>query len=196
MTLHVPPVFRYPEAIAFWIVYVWAFIAEGKLIRASASSPPNPQDGGTMRIILIANQSALALAFILSCLPWLLLPSPRAALVAGTVLLLVGGVIRRICFRTLGRHFTGVVVVTADQPVIERGPYRWVRHPSYTAGIILFLGIGVALGSGLSIAVLMALTSWAYSHRVRAEERALLETIGEPYRAYMARTKRFIPFLV
>ncbi len=196
MALQIPTVFRYPEAIVFWAVYVWAFVAEGKLIRASASSPPNEQDRGTMRIILIANQSAMVLAFILSCLPWLRFPSPRASLLAGTALLLAGGVIRRICFRTLGRHFTGVVTVTADQPVIDQGPYRWVRHPSYTAGVILFLGIGVALASGLSIAVLMGLSSWAYSRRVRVEERALLETIGEPYRAYMARTKRFIPFVV
>ncbi|MFA6956611.1 MAG: isoprenylcysteine carboxylmethyltransferase family protein [Thermoanaerobaculia bacterium] len=195
MQINVPPVFRYPEAIAFWIIYVWAFVAEGKLIRKSLSSEPGPQDQGTMRFILIANQTAIVLAFGLAFVPWGLIPQPRAALVVGTLLLLSGGVLRRICFRTLGRHFTGTVTVTQDQPVIQDGPYRWVRHPSYAAGLLLFLGVGIALGSLLSVAALMGLSACAYSRRVRAEEIALVETLGEPYREYMRRTKRFIPFV-
>ncbi len=86
--------------------------------------------------------------------------------------------------------------MSTDQPVIDRGPYRWVRHPSYTAGFLIFLGIGTALGNWLSVIVLFAVTSFVYSRRVKAEEKALLDTIGEPYRLYMSRTKRFIPFLV
>jgi protein-S-isoprenylcysteine O-methyltransferase Ste14 len=97
--------------------------------------------------------------------------------------------------RILGEYFTAAVTVRSGQPVIEKGPYRWVRHPGYSAGFLVFLGLGFALGSWLSLAVFLLEIILVYSQRVKAEEKALLEVIGEPYRAYMARTRRFIPLL-
>lgn len=195
ISVHIPPVFRYPEAIAYWIVYIWAFIPEFRILKDAASEIDRDQDSGTMRLILRTNQISMLLAFALAFLPWLQLPYPRVAIVAGTALLLSGGILRRVCFRMLGDYFTGAVIVDEGHPVIEKGPYRFVRHPSYTAGIILLIGIGIGLGSAVSVLVLFILPSWAYAHRVRAEEKALLETIGDPYRDYMTRTKRFIPFV-
>lgn len=95
----------------------------------------------------------------------------------------------------LGQSFTGAVIVKPDQAVIEQGAYRYVRHPSYTAGALLFAGIGMALANWLSLAVLFLSTVLVYAYRVRVEESALVAVIGEPYRIYMRRTKRFIPFL-
>ena len=70
-----------------------------------------------------------------------------------------------------------------------------MRHPSYTAGAILFFGIGLALANSISLVVLMGAVAIVYGYRVGVEERALLETIGELYRSYMGRTKRFVPFV-
>jgi protein-S-isoprenylcysteine O-methyltransferase Ste14 len=95
----------------------------------------------------------------------------------------------------LGKYFTAAVTVSADQPVIDKGPYHWIRHPGYTAGFVVFLGIGLALGNWLSLIIFFLEICYVYSRRVKAEEKAMLDTIGEPYRAYMARTKRFIPFI-
>jgi hypothetical protein len=47
----------------------------------------------------------------------------------------------------------------------------------------------------LSLVILFLMSCYVYGRRVKAEEKALLGTIGEPYRAYMAQTKRFIPFI-
>jgi protein-S-isoprenylcysteine O-methyltransferase Ste14 len=107
-----------------------------------------------------------------------------------------GSLLRRYCFRTLGEYFTGDVKAKPNQPVIRSGPYRLVRHPSYTAGMIMFIGIGLALGSWVSFVLLTIATIATYSYRVVVEERVLLETIGEPYRAYMRERKRFIPYIV
>jgi protein-S-isoprenylcysteine O-methyltransferase Ste14 len=93
-----------------------------------------------------------------------------------------------------GANFTGAVIVRPDQVVVDRGAY-YVRHPSYTAGAILFLGIGLALANWISLVVLMSAVSVVYGYRVGVEERALLATIGDSYRGYMSRTKRFVPFL-
>ncbi len=193
--MHDPPILAFPEAILFWIALVWAFYPEVRLAGIVAGAPSNRQDAGTLRLINVASDIALLAAFALSFAPWLAIPYPRPALWAGTGLLVAGSLLRRWCFRTLGKYFTGAVVVGPDQPVIDRGPYRHIRHPGYTAAFVMYAGIGLALGSGLSLLVLLPVSCYLYARRVSAEERALLDTLGEPYRAYMARTKRFIPFI-
>ncbi len=193
--MHEPPVFAYAEAILFWIVFVWAFYPEILHSGIVAGASTNRQDAGTLRLINVGSNIALLLAFIASFLPWLTLPYPRLALDVGIVLLAAGSLLRRVCFRILGEYFTAAVTVRTDQPVIERGPYRWIRHPGYTAGFIMFLGIGLALGNWLGLAIFFLEIVVVYSRRIGAEEKALLDTIGEPYRAYMARTKRFVPFI-
>ena len=120
----------------------------------------------------------------------------RPVFAAGVTLILLGSLLRRYCWRTLGDYFTGDVRARVNQPVIRTGPYRLVRHPSYTGGIMMFSGIGLALGSMLSFLLLTLMTIAAYGYRVAVEERALLEAIGEPYRLYMSECKRFIPFIV
>lgn len=93
-------------------------------------------------------------------------------------------------------HSCYAVQVHAGQEVVERGAYRWVRHPSYTAGILLFAGIGVALGNWASVAASLAIAVFGYLYRVAVEERALVATLGTVYEEYMKRTRRFIPFVL
>jgi protein-S-isoprenylcysteine O-methyltransferase Ste14 len=62
--------------------------------------------------------------------------------------------------------------------------------------MVMFIGIGLALGNWLSLVLLTIATIATYSYRVVVEERALLEAIGEPYLAYMKERKRFIPYIV
>lgn len=116
--------------------------------------------------------------------------------IVGVLMVFLGSVIRRYCWPTLGQYFTGDVKAKTDQPVIRSGPYRFVRHPSYTAAMIMFTGIGLALGNWVSLVLITIATIAAYSYRVAVEERALLGAIGEPYRAYMKERKRFIPYVV
>ena len=193
--MHEPPVFAYDEAILFWIIFIWSFYREILHSGIVAGARSNLQDAGTLRLINVGSNIALLLAFAASFLPWLTLPYPRLALDAGIVLLAAGSLLRRACFRILGEYFTAAVTVWAGQPVIDRGPYRWIRHPGYTAGFIMFLGIGLALGNWLGLAIFFLEIVVVYGRRISAEEKALLDTLGEPYRAYMARTKRFIPFV-
>jgi protein-S-isoprenylcysteine O-methyltransferase Ste14 len=114
----------------------------------------------------------------------------------GVLLMFLGSVLRRYCWRTLGEYFTGDVSVKQDQPIISSGPYRLVRHPSYTAGMMMYIGIGLALGSWFSLALLTIATIATYSYRVLVEERVLLDALGEPYDAYLKGRKRFIPYIV
>lgn len=113
----------------------------------------------------------------------------------GTALVLGGTIFRQWAIRTLGRYFTRQVLVSSDQPVVEDGPYRWVRHPSYTGAVLQATGVGFALGSWPSLACLLAAFLAGFGYRIHVEEKALVAAIGEPYRAYRLRTRRLIPFV-
>jgi protein-S-isoprenylcysteine O-methyltransferase Ste14 len=195
-----PLPFVWPYALVFWAVYIWAFLPEWKVVQGGIEGVKGGEsrDSGSLQLLLggmwIALLLAFALAFIRACS---FAPGAQLPLFAvGLALIVLGSLLRRYCFRTLGQYFTGDVRARADQPVIRTGPYRLVRHPSYTAGMMMFIGIGLALGSWFSFILLTIATIATYGYRVVIEERALLDTIGEPYRSYMNDTKRFVPYIV
>jgi protein-S-isoprenylcysteine O-methyltransferase Ste14 len=84
-------------------------------------------------------------------------------------------------------------MVSPDQPVITAGPYRVLRHPSYTGLLLAFIGVGLAAANWISLAATFLLPLAAILWRIRAEERALLTVLGDRYIAYAAIHKRLIP---
>ena len=113
----------------------------------------------------------------------------------GVVLAVAGIALRWYAVLTLGRFFTTRVMTTPDQTVVQRGPYRFVRHPSYTGALLTVLGVLAMSTNWLAILCFpIALPGFAY--RIRVEEHALLASLGEPYRDYMRRTRRLFPFVV
>ena len=194
--MHIAAIFTLPYAIPFWLVFFFAFVREGRVIQGSFATTPSQQDTGTFRALVIGSPLALVAAIAASFLPWLTIPWPEVAVVLGMALLIAGAVLRRLCFNALGKSFTGTVIVARDQTIVQHGPYRFIRHPSYTAAFLMFIGIGLALCSWISLAILFFAHCYLYGRRVAVEERALLDTLGAPYREYMLRTRRFIPFVI
>ena len=113
--------------------------------------------------------------------------------ILGLVLMSAGIAIRQWAVALLGRFFTIDVRVHPGQAVVERGPYRWVRHPSYTGMILTFIGIGLAFGNWAALAVLAVVPTVGLLVRIRFEERALLDGLGEPYRRFAANRPRLFP---
>jgi len=194
--MHIAAIFTLPYAIPFWLVFFFAFVREGRVIQGSFATTPSQQDAGTFRALVIGSPLALVAAIAASFLPWLTIAWPDIAVVLGMALLIAGAVLRRLCFNALGKSFTGTVIVARDQTIVQHGPYRFIRHPSYTAAFLMFIGIGLALCSWISLAILFFAHCYLYGRRVAVEERALLDTLGTPYREYMSRTRRFIPFVI
>jgi len=112
---------------------------------------------------------------------------------AGLVILVAGSLFRRHCFRMLGADFRGDVTVRPDQPVVERGAYRYLRHPSYLAAMLLHLGFGLCFTNWGTLALLMLAVPPLFVYRIHVEERALRERLGASYVTYADRTKRLIP---
>ena len=112
---------------------------------------------------------------------------------AGLVLSWLGIWLRMWSILTLGRYFRRVVVVQRDHRVIRRGPYRLVRHPSYTGLLLFWLGLGVAQVNLVSVAALAILPTIAVVRRILVEEAALLDGLGEDYRSYAEGRPRLLP---
>jgi protein-S-isoprenylcysteine O-methyltransferase Ste14 len=161
------------------------------LSRGDRRAEAKDADAGSIALFALATGGGMGGALLLAVYrgadyPWWVA-------IAGVPIGLAGVALRAWSIRTLGRYFTRTVQVSSDQPVIDVGPYRRIRHPSYTALVSWALGFGIALGSVESILAATLPMIAAVLWRTRLEERALAATIGEPYRAYQARTKRFIP---
>lgn len=96
---------------------------------------------------------------------------------------------------TLGRFFTVDVTIEKDHELVERGPFRWARHPSYTGVLLAFLGWAMTLWNWVAMAVVLVPIFVAFWRRMKVEEDALRGALGERYAEYMKRTKRLIPFI-
>jgi protein-S-isoprenylcysteine O-methyltransferase Ste14 len=153
--------------------------------------------GGGRRIATLPTLAAAAAALYLAPL---FVPSaairPAAAVFAVGIVVMVGGlVLRGWSIMTLGDYFTGRVIVSPDQPVITAGPYRVLRHPSYTGFLLACIGIGLASANWAGLAAMVLLPLAVVFWRIRAEENALAASVGDRYRAYAAQHKRLVPFV-
>jgi len=115
--------------------------------------------------------------------------------VAGIVVWVSGMLFRWYSIYILGRFFTYDVAVSSEQYVVESGPYRWLRHPSYLGALLAEIGLGMTLTNWIAIFLPVLCLAAAYNYRMGVEEHALSESLGSPYREYMRRTWRLIPFL-
>jgi protein-S-isoprenylcysteine O-methyltransferase len=113
----------------------------------------------------------------------------------GVALFVIGIVLRWYSIFHLGRFFTVNVAIAADHQLVETGPYRYVRHPSYTGALLAFIGFAMVLRNWASVLLISLPIGFAFLYRINVEERALVQALGDRYRAYMKRTKRLIPFV-
>jgi protein-S-isoprenylcysteine O-methyltransferase Ste14 len=155
------------------------------------------QDRGSLVILIGLQWVGLALNFLLAWLfPAAAIPRLRTILfLLGVIFILLGVALRWFAIWTLGRYFTRDVAVSLDQPVVQHGPYRVIRHPAYSGTFLTMLGVGLAMTNWASLISLLLCVFLGHFYRVRIEEEALIHTIGQPYIEYMRRTRRFIPLV-
>ncbi|TAN07904.1 MAG: isoprenylcysteine carboxylmethyltransferase family protein [Rhodanobacteraceae bacterium] len=155
------------------------------------------RDRGSYALIMVSMFAGIFLAFFAAfgvpatTIAW----QQPSVFWVGIVLMLAGTAFRWYAIKVLGRFFTRSVATREGQYVVETGPYRLIRHPSYTGAMVTILGLGLAMTNWLSLLLVALGTLIGYEYRVRVEERALCEGIGNAYREYMRRTKRFVPFV-
>ncbi|MHB8337898.1 MAG: methyltransferase family protein [Ignavibacteriaceae bacterium] len=112
---------------------------------------------------------------------------------SGILIIIVGFIIRIISIRTLKQYFTYSVTKAENHELIEKGFYKFIRHPGYLGQLLIFTGISISLSNWLSVILMFLSTFIGYMNRIRVEENFMLEQMGVKYSDYQMRTKRLIP---
>lgn len=176
-----------------WVV--GEYLARSSTWRQGAPRKPSSAlDRGSYPIIavgVVVSLTADLLGFLTGVGGYL--PSWTAPV--GVAIAATGLLTRGWALHTLGRFFTMPITIAADHRIVRGGPYRWIRHPSYTGGFLTALGLAVALGTIAGIVLTLAACLVVYVHRIRVEEAALVVRFGDEYRAYARTTSRLFPKL-
>lgn len=179
-----------------WLGLSYAISEAGISIVKRSTADNADADRGSMWLLwgtIIVSISASM--YVRSLTPWAMVPALRDLRAVWLAMFIASIALRWWSIWHLGRFFTVNVAVASDQTVVDDGPYRWVRHPSYTGALAAFLAYTLYVGHAIGIAIVMIPITAAFLRRMHVEEAALSAGLGEPYRAYMKRTKRLVPFV-
>jgi protein-S-isoprenylcysteine O-methyltransferase Ste14 len=185
-------------ATIFWISYVAFFFATMWVHnRERGKTQGDNRDRGSRPAIYALSLVGALLAFGAPVLfPDARIPLPHALMFYTAIALFwAGTILYPWAAITLGAFFRTSVQLLDGQRLVTRGPYRILRHPAYTAGMLVFTGIGLATGNWLSLVGAMLSVAIAYAWRIRIEEAALRERFGAEFEAQRKRTWAIIPLV-
>ena len=163
------------------------------LLRSKAES--SSTDRGSLRMLMIVINTSVTLAVMAALSLHNLYFGTPALYWIGVAVFVLGLALRWYSIATLGRFFTVDVAIAADQTVIKTGPYKFLRHPSYTGVLLAFLGLGLCFANPISLVLFVVPPTFAFLLRIKVEEQALQNGLGDPYSLYIRHTKRLIPFV-
>ncbi|NKY52115.1 methyltransferase family protein [Nocardia vermiculata] len=182
------------------VTWIWLIFEIGLALRDRARGKgATARDRGTRTVIMILVAVSIVVANVVA----IALPAgsdlrfdesgPVVWQVIGVALMLLGLAVRIWAIAVLGSAFRTTVEVDPDQAVVDRGPYHWVRHPSYSGVLQLTIGFGIAAGNWISLLLVTIVPALAFLRRIVVEEKAMVETLGRAYEQYRARTRRLVP---
>ena len=196
------------DPVAHWLIVVAALavvigeVAASYLGRARDGErglmrnrgPKTPQDRGTRVAVALGAYLGIGAAIGIAKVPGLRdYANNWWTFGLGLAIVLAGAGLRDWSIVSLGRWFRREVTIEPGQRLVRRGPYRVLRHPSYTGLILMFAGFALAIGSWLGAAAALVLVVAGMVPRIRVEERALATTFGAEYTEYASSRARLLP---
>lgn len=177
------------------------FVARSRLVLSTAVETSTARtkgarvDRGTKWMLIGSMIAALSLAVLAARrFPGAVMPGNGWVWVALGVALMWAGIALRIwAIAVLGRFFRRDVVIQEGHRVVRAGPYRVIRHPSYTANLVVAVGLGLALVNWASLAVLLVVPFLGHLPRIHVEESELERALGDEYVSYESGTRRLVP---
>ena len=182
-------------AVAFTVLLVTWVVFETvmRVLQRLRATGPDTRDPSYF-VLLLALVAAVVAAEVLGRRGRLLWPGGLVwPVVAGLVLMAAGIGLRAWSIVTLGRFFQYQIKVQPGPQLVTRGPYRYVRHPSYTGIAMVLAGIALASGDVWSLLAVAVLGGAGLAVRIRAEERQLTQALGADYEHFAAGRKRLVP---
>ena len=191
MSMAMAPAIVFQALVATWI------ISELLIGRRRAADRGKAHDRGTLRMLHLAIYASVGFGGWMAFRGIGYFPAGvRAALSwAGCGSMALGIALRWWSVRVLAEHFTVDVDIRPGHQLVRRGPYRLLRHPSYSGALLTFYGFALALGSGASLLLIAVVVTAAFLWRIHVEERALKRAFGAAYDDYARNTWRLLPCL-
>jgi protein-S-isoprenylcysteine O-methyltransferase Ste14 len=183
------------SSLADLTLAAWALLEVGVRVREGVQGKGRrDRDRATRVFIALTIGAAIGAAVVArSVVPSLRIPVPLR--IAGVVVMWLGLALRVWAIAALGGAFRTTVEVDPGQAVVSTGPYRWIRHPSYTGLLLIVPGFGLAVGNWLSLAACVIVPLPALVRRIYVEEAELNRVLGDAYRIYASDKARLIPRL-
>lgn len=184
------------NAPTWWSVILWCLFTVYWSVAARNSAPETKSESTKSRRF---HELALNLALLLALIPipglrQRFLPESEAIAVSGLAVQALFGLLGVWARRHLGANWSGRITIKVDHRLIRTGPYRFVRHPIYTAMLGMFLGTAIVAGETHALFGL-ALAIFAYWRKIRLEEANLDEAFGPLYATYRRETRALVPGL-
>ncbi|RZI86609.1 MAG: isoprenylcysteine carboxylmethyltransferase family protein [Rubrivivax sp.] len=189
-----------PYSYAFWAVFAWTYLMEGRQHHRSRQRTADHDgvDKYSGLVISIGSTVMQLLAFAVAYFYEPLRvgePAIYTLFWIGLGMIVAGILLRMHCWRVLGEFFTPTVTIAEGHRVVDKGAYRFVRHPAYSGAIMTLVGLGLTMGNLGSIAILVVGTAAIYAYRISAEEVALERALGDAYTKFKSTRSRVIPFV-
>jgi protein-S-isoprenylcysteine O-methyltransferase Ste14 len=180
-----------------WIVYFLWLLSEIAIVITTKRQRKNvvveKKDKGSFWFIIFGVFICVFLIFQCHYAKWGYVDTSISNI--GAILVIVGVCIRVWAVSALGKHFSMMVSVASQQKIIQHGPYRVIRHPSYTGALVTFIGLGLAFNTWIGSLIMFVFFVIVYGYRIRIEEKALIERFPDEYPSYVQNTWRLIPFI-
>ncbi|HEY4944303.1 MAG TPA: isoprenylcysteine carboxylmethyltransferase family protein [Rhizomicrobium sp.] len=184
--------------LLYWATFAGFFLTSGWVqSRESRGAKGADRDRGSKATIYLGSFIGMIGAFWAPSLvpaARIALP-PEAVFFTAMALLWIGLLLYNWAVLTLGAFFRTSVTLLDGQRLVTRGPYRLLRHPAYTGGILLFAGVGLSTGNWISAVFAPLAAALAYVWRIHVEEIALRERFGAEFEARRRRTWAVIPLV-
>lgn len=178
---------------AIWVAFeVWLIIRD-----RSQGKGKTTKDRGTRHINFLSMLVGLTLAGFLSRTRPLVFPGgwSRTTFWVGFAIMLASLALRIWAIVVLGTSFRTTVETHENQHVVRTGPYKLLRHPSYTGLLFMCVGYSVAEQNWLSLVLAVGLPLAALLYRIRIEEAELVSSLGADYLKYQGETKKLVPWI-
>lgn len=181
----------------FAISYLVWFLSELILNRLMRSKTEDKQhaDKGSLTLIWLTILVSFAAAITFKSFYYFPISLYSFFPFMGLAFILAGIVLRLVIISTLGQFFTVDVTIRQHHQLKTDGFYKYVRHPSYSASLLSFIGFGISLNNWISFTIVTISVVAAFLYRIKVEEEVLAQEFGADYANYKSSTKKIIPFV-
>ncbi|WP_120212053.1 methyltransferase family protein [Epilithonimonas arachidiradicis] len=166
---------------------------------SSNNSDQKGKDKSSLSLLWIVIISSISLSIFVSYIHFedfnLMMTTQNWIIYLGLVVLFIGILTRFLIIKSLGKYFTVDVTIRQGHKIKKDGIYSVLRHPSYAASLLTFLGLGLFLNNWLALFIAFIPPFLAFLYRIKIEEKALTEQFGQDYLDYKKSTKKLIPYI-